>query len=739
MKNSIRIFSTILIVAACVASTVFFVRAQTLQEINLSGTGVIRNAGGISIGTTTINTGVLTLGSGGIKFIDNSVISSANSVVSTGSSPTLSSITVTNGASFGLPITIGSPTLGTHAATKSYVDSAASGGGFWGGTKNGNIWNGDAGAGNVGVGTVSPTAKLHVSAPISTTVDGLKMEDSTASGGYFKVTDGTSISGQYIPTFWSKGVGTGQTDRNGFMVVAEPGEDGTDDAGIVLNARLNGAALVNAPVLKVSNYATELMRVGANGNVGIGTTAPVAKLEVKGVTTSGGGTVQTLLVNGDTGNGALTINSNSTGNHAYQTYAQGGVAKFEHGIVPTTSDFYINPNTQVGSTNAAIYIKKADGNVGIGTVTPGYKLDVNGNMNLAASGYLRTGSGDTEIGASGTNLYFKTYTGSALTEKMRILANGNVGIGTASPTYLLDVNGTARFSQPVAVGTPTANEHATTKSYVDAAGGSSNGGGALVTYGTYSGTNYPSGGQNAPSCPSGYAEVYAGFGPTIVPQMNSDTCSASMQLANSSFYGSIYWNGSTYLANTCRVCAPQSSTPSQPVSSGAAVLYYATYDSNSYTYNTRASVDAMCATNLPSGLSGKVSEIHGLISYSASDEIRDMHTSDSDLDGVVKNWYTSQNPIYAYNRMWGGYTLIASTWQDFLDGNVAAQLYTTLMTSGYMQEYWYTNGYSSVPGSFYSSNYVGRANVTTDSVYGYTCSSCMGNSASAYVCIAKYN
>ncbi|MBI4034056.1 MAG: hypothetical protein HY378_00725, partial [Candidatus Brennerbacteria bacterium] len=47
--------------------------------------------------------------------------------------------------------------------------------------------------------------------------------------------------------------------------------------------------------------------------------------------------------------------------------------------------------------------------------------------------------------------------------------SGNVGIATTSPAYALHVYGTAAFSQPVIVGTPTTNSHAATKNYVDTA------------------------------------------------------------------------------------------------------------------------------------------------------------------------------------------------------------------------------------------------------------------------------
>ncbi|MCB4790702.1 MAG: hypothetical protein LHV68_02330 [Elusimicrobia bacterium] len=50
-----------------------------------------------------------------------------------------------------------------------------------------------------------------------------------------------------------------------------------------------------------------------------------------------------------------------------------------------------------------------------------------------------------------------------------ISSAGNVGIGTTNPQYVLDVSGTARFTQPITVADPTSNSHAATKQYVDSA------------------------------------------------------------------------------------------------------------------------------------------------------------------------------------------------------------------------------------------------------------------------------
>jgi hypothetical protein len=104
-------------------------------------------------------------------------------------------------------------------------------------------------------------------------------------------------------------------------------------------------------------------------------------------------------------------------------------------------------------------VKDASGNVGIGTATPGYRLDVQesgGVYNIARFGYTTSYStyiyrdsaywgffdapsfGGNGFTGHATNNYLTLQT--AGTERMRIDSSGNVGIGTASPAYKLDVS-----------------------------------------------------------------------------------------------------------------------------------------------------------------------------------------------------------------------------------------------------------------------------------------------------------
>jgi hypothetical protein len=90
-----------------------------------------------------------------------------------------------------------------------------------------------------------------------------------------------------------------------------------------------------------------------------------------------------------------------------------------------------------------------NGNVGINTTNSNYKLEVNGTLGVSRTdGIIFAGSGGSGQGNKITsdtsnNLIFSTSLPSApytTAEKVRILNNGNVGVGTTDPTYLLDVN-----------------------------------------------------------------------------------------------------------------------------------------------------------------------------------------------------------------------------------------------------------------------------------------------------------
>src|SRR5262245_56962248 len=159
--------------------------------------------------------------------------------------------------------------------------------------------------------------------------------------------------------------------------------------------------------------------IRGNGNFGVGLTSPQNALDVNG----------SLLLRGNT---AMT-NSGSVGpafNAGY--YPTGGYAFLQ--VYNYTTSQYIQLTIDGLKT---IINANSGGNVGIGTASPGYKLDVAGSVN--ASGLCIGGvckSNWSEVGG-GASSQWSTATGTS-----NIFYNtGKVGIGTSSPIYSLEVNG----------------------------------------------------------------------------------------------------------------------------------------------------------------------------------------------------------------------------------------------------------------------------------------------------------
>ena len=133
----------------------------------------------------------------------------------------------------------------------------------------------------------------------------------------------------------------------------------------------------------------------------------------------------------------------------------------------TTPNSFLSFSTHNGSAVAEALRITSAGNVGIGTNAPGYKLDVNGNVNFrGGSTYFRQSSGlaggegaAIGIGATVNNesvFALSVYRAGAYTNRLYINQFGqiilqpandfNVGIGVASPGYKLDVSGQVNSS-----------------------------------------------------------------------------------------------------------------------------------------------------------------------------------------------------------------------------------------------------------------------------------------------------
>ncbi len=163
--------------------------------------------------------------------------------------------------------------------------------------------------------------------------------------------------------------------------------------------------------------------IRASGGVGIGTNNPQAALNVAGT--------------GSGQSGAVRVDNGAVQTHLVSDAAQ------SFGQVGTQSNHGFN---LVTNNQSQIFITSS-GSVGVGTLNPATKLEVSGIIRSSGNLPNFQGSSNVNLISLGDNtgrVSLWTTTGGNQTERMTIINNGNVGIGTTAPTQKLEVNGNVR-------------------------------------------------------------------------------------------------------------------------------------------------------------------------------------------------------------------------------------------------------------------------------------------------------
>jgi hypothetical protein len=196
-----------------------------------------------------------------------------------------------------------------------------------------------------------------------------------------------------------------------------------------------------------ANFAT------SSGNVGIGTATPVTlkssvTLQVLGNTKLGNANDRGLLSLGDIGSNDANV---GVWRGAAGAYGAAGSFLCLGGFDGIT---FATGNSEISTQTERMRIDSS-GNVGIGTTAPATRLQLTttdgvyltiGHSNWSTKHYAGIGGivFDGNDNTRGSMLFYTRQNSldANLTERMRIDYNGNVGIGTTSPTDKLDVNGT---------------------------------------------------------------------------------------------------------------------------------------------------------------------------------------------------------------------------------------------------------------------------------------------------------
>jgi hypothetical protein len=334
-------------------------------------------------------------------------------------------------------------------------------------------------AGNIGIGTTSPSQKLDI-------VGNLRI-----TGGSLLATDNSNTIGNLFTIGGSVGIGTtnpdniltiGTSSLNNPNAVSIQNSSGSVQLAIAASSgqysasALAGDAILrsfNKKLLLQSGSGNSSICIGTSGNIGIGTTAPTTQLTIKKTIDSQAYGSGTRVIDFKTpyGNG---IDEETIKASIYCGIPGSGSLRTDHGYLS-----FMTANTNTLYERLRI---DQEGNIGIGTTAPSTRLHVvgsgsgtNGSVLITGNdGYghsLYIGSAAVEkrlaFSNNGTvgNIFAYNY-GSSAAQNLSLQAfGGNVGIGTTNPKCLLHISSVVLSNDIPTTGTGNSTKFSFMESY----------------------------------------------------------------------------------------------------------------------------------------------------------------------------------------------------------------------------------------------------------------------------------
>ncbi len=236
--------------------------------------------------------------------------------------------------------------------------------------------------GNVGIGTISPGAKLGIVGNVNSEI-----------ARFQPATDASNIRGFISiytsnPNFWWE------------LSNQDPGGYGATN-GLAFRERSGAGSSI------------ERVYLAQAGNVGIGTTGPAYRLDIQRNGNGTAGTTGILNLN-------FTAAANTQAIQITQTNAggDGAAASALFRMTNSGSNPYLNFDNKLFMNQA--------GNIGVGTTAPGARLNI--------------------VGADTVSTAFMVQTGSISGTEMVVSTSGRVGIGNTNPAAKLEVSGGVKLA-----------------------------------------------------------------------------------------------------------------------------------------------------------------------------------------------------------------------------------------------------------------------------------------------------